>query len=156
MSAQPEYLIPSDDFEQIVSQHYKPLYRFAVSLTRTEAYACDLTQQTFYIWATKGHQLRDRSKGKSWLFTISVSELLVETPLAFNAVLDYRRDPRLGLLELCQVGAFLRPAPVVAVALGAVHQKQIVTTLTTDGSFLDTTEATAGFQSKRVPRPKDP
>src|SRR5438876_7335589 len=62
-------LMPSDDFEQIVSQHYEPLYRFALSLTRTEADACDLTQQTFYIWATKGHQLRDRSKVKAWLFT---------------------------------------------------------------------------------------
>src|SRR5437763_1649044 len=62
--------MPSDDFEQIVSQYYEPLYRFAFSLTRTEADACDLTQQTFYIWATKGHQLRDRSKVKSWLFTI--------------------------------------------------------------------------------------
>src|SRR5437773_7436352 len=29
--------LPSDDFEQIVSQHYEPLYRFAFSLTRTEA-----------------------------------------------------------------------------------------------------------------------
>src|SRR6184192_4080930 len=61
--------MPSDDFEQIVSQHYEPLYRFAFSLTRTEADACDLTQQTFYIWATKGHQLRDISKVKTWLFT---------------------------------------------------------------------------------------
>ena len=26
--------MPSDDFEQIVSQHYEPLYRFAFSLTR--------------------------------------------------------------------------------------------------------------------------
>jgi RNA polymerase sigma-70 factor (ECF subfamily) len=60
----------SDDFEQIVSQYYEPLYRFALSLTRTEADASDLTQQTFYIWATKGHQLRDRGKVKSWLFTI--------------------------------------------------------------------------------------
>jgi len=68
--------MPSDDFEQILSQHYKPLYRFAVSLTRTEADACDLTQQTFYIWATKGHQLRDRSKVKSWLFTILHREFL--------------------------------------------------------------------------------
>ncbi len=62
--------MPSYDFEQIVSQHYEPLYRFAFSLAHTEADACDLTQQTFYIWATKGHQLRDRSKVKSWLFTI--------------------------------------------------------------------------------------
>jgi len=61
--------MPSDEFEQIVSQHYEPLYRFALSLTRTEADARDLTQQTFYTWATKGHQLRDRSKVKSWLFT---------------------------------------------------------------------------------------
>ena len=66
----------SDDFEQIVSLHYEPLYRFAFSLTRTEADACDLTQQTFYIWATKGHQLRDRSKVKSWLFTILHREFL--------------------------------------------------------------------------------
>jgi RNA polymerase sigma factor (sigma-70 family) len=62
--------MPSYDFEQIVSEHYEPLYRFAFSLAHTEADACDLTQQTFYIWATKGHQLRDRSKVKSWLFTI--------------------------------------------------------------------------------------
>src|SRR5258705_7220155 len=62
--------MPSDDFEQIVSQYYEPLYRFALSLTRTEADACDLTQQTFYLWATRGHQLRDRSRVKSWLFTV--------------------------------------------------------------------------------------
>jgi len=57
------------DFESIVAQYYKPLYQFAFSLTRAEADACDLTQQTFYVWATKGHQLRDFSKVKTWLFT---------------------------------------------------------------------------------------
>jgi len=66
----------SDDFEQIVCQHYEPLYRFALSLTHAEADACDLTQQTFYIWATKGHQLRDRSKVKTWLFTTLHREFL--------------------------------------------------------------------------------
>src|SRR5690349_8114149 len=65
-----------NEFEQIVSQHYEPLYRFALSLTHTEADACDLAQQTFYIWATKGHQLRDRSKVKSWLFTTLHREFL--------------------------------------------------------------------------------
>ena len=59
----------SDDFTQIVAQHYELLYKFALSLTRTEADARDLTQQTFYVWAAKGHQLRDRSKVKAWLFT---------------------------------------------------------------------------------------
>jgi RNA polymerase sigma factor (sigma-70 family) len=57
------------DFESIVAEYYEPLYQFAFSLTRVEADACDLTQQTFYVWATKGHQLRDESKVKTWLFT---------------------------------------------------------------------------------------
>ncbi|MBC8094520.1 MAG: RNA polymerase sigma factor [Akkermansiaceae bacterium] len=57
------------DFESVVACYYEPLYQFAFSLSRTEADACDLTQQTFYIWATKGHQLRDVSKVKTWLFT---------------------------------------------------------------------------------------
>ena len=57
------------DFEKLVELHDGPLYRFAMSLTRTESDACDLVQQTFLIWATKGHQLQDLSKVKSWLFT---------------------------------------------------------------------------------------
>lgn len=57
------------DFEGLVARYYEPLYQFAFSLTRAEADACDLTQQTFYVWATKGHQLRDPEKVKTWLFT---------------------------------------------------------------------------------------
>lgn len=56
-------------FESIVTEHYKPLFRFAMSLSRSEADAQDLTQQTFFVWASKGHQLRDQSKVKTWLFT---------------------------------------------------------------------------------------
>src|ERR1044071_1056565 len=59
----------ADQFETIVSEHYEPLFRFAMSLTRMESDARDLTQQTFYVWATKGHQLRDISMVKTWLFT---------------------------------------------------------------------------------------
>lgn len=57
------------DFDNLVRVHYPGLYRFALSLTCKESDACDLTQMTFYIWATKGHQLQDVSKVKSWLFT---------------------------------------------------------------------------------------
>jgi RNA polymerase sigma-70 factor, ECF subfamily len=59
----------ADQFEAIVGEHYEALFRFALSLTRTESDARDLTQETFCVWATKGHQLRDISKVKSWLFT---------------------------------------------------------------------------------------
>jgi len=57
------------DFQSLVDLHYGPLYRFAMSLTRAESDACDLVQQTFLTWATKGHQLQDLSKVKSWLYT---------------------------------------------------------------------------------------
>jgi RNA polymerase sigma-70 factor (ECF subfamily) len=59
----------TETFEIIVREHYEPLFRFAMTLARVEADARDLTQQTFYVWATKGHQLRDISKVKAWLFT---------------------------------------------------------------------------------------
>src|ERR1019366_2726317 len=64
------------EFESLVTRFYAPLYQFAFSLTRAEADACDLTQQTFTIWATKGHQLRDVSKVKTWLFTTLHREFL--------------------------------------------------------------------------------
>ena len=57
------------EFEEVVERYYRPLYQFALSLTRSEADACDLTQHTFYIWSIKHQQLRDVSKVKSWLFT---------------------------------------------------------------------------------------
>src|SRR5580698_7076555 len=64
------------EFESLVERYYAPLYQFAFSLARVEADACDLTQQTFTIWATKGHQLRDASKVKTWLFTTLHREFL--------------------------------------------------------------------------------
>jgi len=64
------------DFELLVSRYYSTLYQFAFSLSRNEADACDLTQQTFYAWARKGHQLRDPSKVKTWLFTTLYHEHL--------------------------------------------------------------------------------
>jgi RNA polymerase sigma-70 factor (ECF subfamily) len=65
-------------FETIVSEHYEVLYRFALSLTRSASDAGDLTQQTFFIWAAKGHQLREVSKVKTWLFTTMHRVFLAE------------------------------------------------------------------------------
>jgi RNA polymerase sigma factor (sigma-70 family) len=68
---------PQDlDFEKLVELHYQALYRFAFSLTRNASEAGDLTQQSFYILAKNGGQLRDRTKAKSWLFTTCHREYL--------------------------------------------------------------------------------
>lgn len=56
-------------FEQLVNRHYEALYRFALSLTRSEADASDLVQETYLTWAEKGKQLRDPDRARSWLFT---------------------------------------------------------------------------------------
>jgi RNA polymerase sigma-70 factor (ECF subfamily) len=76
-------------FTQLVDAHYAPLYRFALSLAKSPADAGDLVQQTFFIWATKGHGLREVSKAKSWLFTTLYREFLH----------GRRRDMRVTSLE---------------------------------------------------------
>ncbi len=64
------------EFEQLIDAHYQALYRFAMSLAKNPDTASDLVQQTFCIWAQKGHQLRERSRAKTWLFTTLHREFL--------------------------------------------------------------------------------
>ena len=99
-------LVDELSFEQLVSTYYQPLYRFALGLCGQENDAWDLTQQTFYRWATKGQQLRDKSKVKSWLFTTLHREFL-------NA---RRRGNRFPHLEVDSVAHELPPVPPSAVA----------------------------------------
>ncbi|MBI5773511.1 MAG: RNA polymerase sigma factor [Verrucomicrobia bacterium] len=72
----PQTPVNDAEFENLVNAHYEGLYRFALSLTQSVDEACDLAQQTFYRWAERGHQLRDRSKAKTWLFTTLHREFL--------------------------------------------------------------------------------
>src|SRR6266487_5747130 len=85
------------EFENLVKLYYRDLYRFGFSLTRSEADACDLTQQTFYIWANKGHQLKDLAKVKTWLFTTLHREFLQMSRLLSHccelSVAARRREP---------------------------------------------------------------
>lgn len=76
---------PAIDFKELVQTHYQALYRFARSLTHQADDASDLVQQTFLVWAEKGHHLRDTTKAKSWLFTTLYREFLRQ----------YRRGQRL-------------------------------------------------------------
>lgn len=89
------------DFENLVDAHYPSLYRFAFSLTRQESDACDLTQETFLIWARKGHQVRDDTKVKSWLFTTLHREYLQK----------HRRRVRFPEVEFSQAEAELPEVP---------------------------------------------
>ncbi len=64
------------EFEELVDLHYRSLYRFGYSLSRNEATAADLVQQTFFRYASSGGQLRERGKAKAWLFTTLYREYL--------------------------------------------------------------------------------
>ena len=108
----------SVDFDNLVDLHYAGLYRFALSLARDENHAADLTQQTFYIWAAKGHQLQDRSKAKSWLYTTLHREFLGEAESSARRLgLEFRAailggggelDAALGSIAKDQVGGSSR------------------------------------------------
>jgi len=110
--------MPNDlDFESLVERYYAPLYQFAFSLTRVEADACDLTQQTFTIWATKGHQLRDPSKVKTWLFTTLHREFLDSR----------RRQTRFSHMDLETTEAELPTiSPVAVSGLDVSHVLQML------------------------------
>lgn len=57
------------DYEQVVALHHQDLYRFAFSLAGNADEAGELTQESYYRLLTRGGQLREPSKVKSWLFT---------------------------------------------------------------------------------------
>src|SRR6185436_6798378 len=56
--------------EQLVSEHYAPVYRFAYRLSGTAADAEDLTQETFCQAQAKLSQLREPAAARGWLFSI--------------------------------------------------------------------------------------
>jgi RNA polymerase sigma-70 factor (ECF subfamily) len=133
------------EFEDLVTLYYRDLYRFALSMTRSEADASDLTQQTFYIWAIKGHQLRDAANVKSWLFTTLHREFLqmlrrqsyftdtdwteaAEQSHPVSPELVNRIDARTMLRFLTQIDESFR-APLVLFFLQQLSYKQIAEAL---------------------------
>lgn len=92
------------DFERLVDAHHAPLYRFAMSLCHDEDEASELVQETFLTWATKGHQLNDITKAKSWLFTTLHRDYLGKR----------RRQTRFPHHELEEVAPELPDGPPVA------------------------------------------
>ena len=56
-------------FEGFAAGAADALFRTGYLMTGDPRDAGDLVQDTFLAWAAKGHQLRDTSKVKPWLFT---------------------------------------------------------------------------------------
>ena len=65
-----------NSFQNVIDANYANLYRFAVSLCRSQNDAWDLTQETFLIWAKKGNTIRSQGATKSWLYTTLYREFL--------------------------------------------------------------------------------
>ena len=105
------------DFEKLVDLYYPSLYRFAFSLTRQESEACDLTQETFLIWAKKGHSVRDETKVKSWLFTTLHREYLQK----------HRRRVRFPQVELEE--AEMELPEIAPVTMGNIDRHNVLNAL---------------------------
>lgn len=56
--------------EDLVTDHYESVYRFAYRLSGTAAEAEDLTQETFCQAQVKISQLREPAAARGWLFSI--------------------------------------------------------------------------------------
>lgn len=56
--------------QELVEQHYVPLYRYAYRLSGSASDAEDLTQDTFCQAQLKLGQLRDPERARPWLFSI--------------------------------------------------------------------------------------
>ena len=92
-------------------------YTSSPSAHQAEEDACDLTQQTFYVWATKGHQLGDPSKVKTWAFTT----LHRRVPQSRRR---YKRFPHMELSEADSQLPSIRPSATLgaSIQLGGVIQ----------------------------------
>lgn len=85
--------------DQLVTQFYHDVWRFALSLSGNSTDTADLTQQTFYRLQIKGDQIRDPRKAKGWLLSTLYHEHLK----------GRRRQARFPLLELSEVENELPP-----------------------------------------------
>lgn len=64
------------EFEHLVNDHYKKLYYFGLSLTKSESDAADLTQNTFLKLAKNWNCIQDFTKIKNWLFSTLYRDFL--------------------------------------------------------------------------------
>lgn len=70
--------VTDQQFERAVSEYYSEVFRFALSLTRNETAASDLTQEAYGRLASHGPKIKDPARLKSWLMTTCYREFLRE------------------------------------------------------------------------------
>lgn len=90
-----------EQYEAITRRWYEPLYRFAYSLCGNPDDALDLAQSAFFKLSTKGHTLKDKSKVKTWLFSVVHREFIDQ----------YRRRTRFPHSDLDEVTGLATTAP---------------------------------------------
>ena len=58
------------NLDELVEQHYEPVFRFASSLSGSPEAASDLTRQAFCLALINQGRLQQRAKVRSWLLTL--------------------------------------------------------------------------------------
>src|SRR5208337_2518574 len=108
--------------QQLVDDHYLPLYRYAYRLTGSAADAEDLTQEAFCQAQLKLNQLRDPGRVKAWLFSILRNKYL-------HCLRDARRE---STLPLDSIGEVAQPLPEPLPEVDGQQLQQVLNELPED------------------------
>lgn len=86
------------DFESLLEPIYTNLYKYIYCIVRNNQITEDVVQETIYIALKSFENLRDKTKFKSWIFTIGKNE-------ALKILKRYQREvyPSENIIELIAV-----------------------------------------------------
>lgn len=87
---------------QSIETHYRSIYQYALSLTKSEADAADITQDAMIAFLKKAGEIRDQERVKSWLYKTVYRKFLKHAK---------RRDRHEEFNELTPEHAPLSPPP---------------------------------------------
>ncbi len=98
--------INKDDFMDLLSPLFQEFYRYIFSLAKNRDLTDDIIQNTLLLAYENIHKLRDKSKLKSWLFTIGKREFL--RSIRNNSKYTELIDEKIETKELTPESAFLQ------------------------------------------------
>ena len=91
-----EEVEPVQSFEELFTQYFGRVYKFALTLTRDASQAEEITQNTFYKALKKIDSFQGRSDPGTWLCSIAKNEFFNRRARSRETAMDPSAMPRSG------------------------------------------------------------